>query len=233
MPLGLYGALLVSGLLGSLGHCVGMCGSLVMLTAMRSGTGRPRALPAQAAYHLARIGSYALLGMLVGAVGSLAGLGGSLSDLAGLVSVTLGLGMVLFAFGFLGWLPPTPATGAGVWLTRSMGRALRLGGMRGMVLLGALNGLLPCGLVYSALLASASLGGELSAAAGMIVFGLATTPALLIVGAGAGALGGAVRQGLARLAGILMIGVGVQQVLRGLAALSLAPHVQLGGAMLW
>ena len=233
MDSALYGALLLSGLLGSLGHCVGMCGSLVMMAAVRTRAGNATVLPGQLAYHLARVGIYALLGALVGGVGSLLGLGGSLNDFAGGVSVLLGIGVVLLALFYLGWLPLGLAAGAGAWLNRGMSWALRLGGMGGAALLGALNGLLPCGLVYSALLVAASLGGPFPAALGMIVFGIATVPALVMVGIGAGALGTPVRQGMARLAGFLMMGAGLQLSLRGLAALSLVSHLQLGGVMLW
>jgi sulfite exporter TauE/SafE len=161
------------------------------------------------------------------------GLGGRLNGLAGGIGLLLGLGVVVSALLYLGWLPLGLGTSAGAWLTRLMSRALRLGGVGGNVLLGALNGLLPCGLVYGALLAVASLGGPLPAATGMIVFGVATMPALAVVGLGAGSLGAPVRQNMARLAGLLMIGLGFQQSLRGLAALGLATHLHWGDVMLW
>jgi hypothetical protein len=99
--------------------------------------------------------------------------------------------------------------------------------------LGALNGLLPCGLVYSALLVAASTGGLLMGAAGMIAFGLGTLPALLVVGVGAGALSARVRQVFVRVAGLLIVLVGVQLMLRGLAGWGVVPHFHLGKVMLW
>jgi uncharacterized protein len=233
METSLYGALLISGLLGSLGHCVGMCGPLVMMAAVQSRAGRTGVLRGQLAYHLARVGVYALLGAMVGGAGTLLGLGEQLNRLAGGVSVLLGAGVVLLALTYLGWLPARLTAGGGTWLSQAMNRALLLGGLRGAALLGALNGLLPCGLIYSALLVAATLGGPLSAAVGMVLFGLATTPALVTMGVGAGALGIPIRQGMVRLAGALMVGAGLQLSLRGLAAMELVPHLQLGGGMLW
>jgi sulfite exporter TauE/SafE len=99
--------------------------------------------------------------------------------------------------------------------------------------LGALNGLLPCGLVYSALLVAASTGSLLMGAAGMAVFGLGTLPALLVMGIGAGALSARVRQAFVRVAGVLIVVVGVQLVLRGLAGWGVLPHLHLGRVMLW
>jgi uncharacterized protein len=233
MQTGLYGALLISGLLGSLGHCVGMCGPLVAMAAVQSRAAGSPALPGQLAYHLARVGVYVALGAVAGGVGSLLGMSGSLNDLAGGASILLGIGVILFGLSYLGWLPLGPEARVGGWVARGMRAALRRGGTAGAVLLGALNGLLPCGLVYSALLVAASLGGPVQGAIGMLLFGVATVPALLLVGAGAGSLGAPVRMGMVRMAGLLVMGAGAQLSLRGLAALDLVSHLQVGGVMLW
>ncbi len=111
--------------------------------------------------------------------------------------------------------------------------ALERHGPWGIVLLGALNGLLPCGLVYSALLMTATAGGPGPGAVGMALFGVGTLPALLVVGLGAGALGVRLRQTLVRVAGAFIVVVGLQLVLRGLATFGVVPHVQWGGFVLW
>jgi uncharacterized protein len=123
--------------------------------------------------------------------------------------------------------------GHGAWLEGAMSRALQQSGHGGVMLLGALNGLLPCGLVYSALLVTATTGGPLPGALGMVVFGLGTLPALLIVGMGAGALSPRVRQTLGRVAGVVIVLVGIQLILRGLAALGVVPPLRLGGLVFW
>src|SRR5674536_400531 len=109
-----------------------------------------------------------------------------------------------------------------------MSRAVRRGGAPGVMALGALNGLLPCGLVYSALLAVAAGGSPLGGAVAMIVFGAATIPVLITVGLGASRLGARPRAVLTRVAGALIVLVGAQLALRGAAELSLLPHLQLG-----
>jgi sulfite exporter TauE/SafE len=227
------GALFLSGFLGSLGHCLGMCGPLVTMFGVQVRGRRLAGLPYHLLYHAGRLGVYALFGALVGGLGSILGLGDSFGKVAGTVSLLLGLGVVLLGLGYLGWLPLGRIEGAGDWLSRAMGWALQQGGSLRVLALGALNGLLPCGLVYSALLVTASTGGLLVGAAGMIVFGLGTLPALLVMGVGAGALSARVRQVFVRIAGVLVVLVGVQLMLRGLAGWGAVPHFHLGKVMLW
>jgi sulfite exporter TauE/SafE len=231
--MGVYGALLLSGLLGSLGHCLGMCGPLVVMAGLQFRTRGLAAFPHHLLYHGARIGVYAFLGVVVGGIGSLLGMGSRLSHLAGITSLALGLGVILFGLSYLGWLPLSRMEGAGDWLSRAMSQALKQGGFFGVILLGALNGLLPCGLVYSALLVAASTGGPLPGAMGMLLFGAGTLPALFVVGLGAGILSVRIRQALTRVSGFLILVIGLQLVLRGMAALDVVPHLRLGGLMIW
>jgi sulfite exporter TauE/SafE len=227
------GALFLSGFLGSLGHCLGMCGPLVTMFGVQFRARRFAGVPYHLVYHAGRLGVYTLFGALVGGAGSALGLGSSLGKMAGTVSLLLGLGVVLLGLGYLGWLPLGRIEGAGDWLGRAMSWALQQGSSARVLALGGLNGLLPCGLVYSALLMAASTGGLLMGAAGMTVFGLGTLPALLVMGVGAGALSARVRQAFVRVAGVLIVIVGVQLVLRGLAGWGAVPHLHLGKVMLW
>jgi sulfite exporter TauE/SafE len=230
---GVFGALLLSGLVGSLGHCLGMCGPLVIMVGLQLKSSGRSGLAYHCLYHSARIAVYALLGVVVGIIGSLLGLAGRLSHVAGLASLLLGVGVILFGLGYLGWLPLGRMEGSGTWVSKAMGGAFKRGGTAGVALLGALNGLLPCGLVYSALLVTASTGGPLSGGLGMVFFGAGTLPPLLLVGMGATAVSVEARQRLTRIAGALIIVVGLQLVLRGTAALGLVPHLHLGRVVLW
>jgi sulfite exporter TauE/SafE len=230
---GTLGALFLSGVLGSLGHCLGMCGPLVTMLGIQLKARRPVGWPYHLVYHASRVGVYVILGTIAGGLGSALGLGDSFGKVTGIVSLLLGLGVVLLGLGYLGWLPLGRIEGAGAWLNQAMGWALQQGGSMGVLALGALNGLLPCGLVYSALLVVASTGSLLVGAAGMAVFGLGTLPTLLVAGVGAGALGTHVRQTFVRVAGALIVVVGLQLALRGLAAWGAVPHLHLGRLMFW
>jgi sulfite exporter TauE/SafE len=67
----------------------------------------------------------------------------------------------------------------------------------------------------------------------MLIFGSGTFPALFVVGVGGGALSVRVRQTMSRIAGGLIVLVGIQLALRGIAALDWISHLHLGKVMLW
>ena len=64
----------------------------------------------------------------------------------------------------------------------------------GRFLLGAVMGLLPCGLVYAVLLLVMTLPSPLHSALGMLCFGAGTIPALTALMLGGGALPGWLRK---------------------------------------
>jgi uncharacterized protein len=236
-------ALALTGLLGGLGHCTGMCGPLVALAAIKLGQNRvteegcrpPRRIvfATVAAYHAARVAVYAALGAVLGAVGSLLGLAGGLSTLGAVVSIVLGLAVLGVAAGYAGILPRVARRYGARWWTVATSRTLRRPGFATAFLLGALNGLLPCGLVYGALLVAAGTGAPGGGALAMAVFGVATLPALVIIQAGASLFAGRRRTWLMRVAALVMFLAGIQLCLRGLASLGVVPSVSLGGLMLW
>lgn len=167
----------LAGLLGS-GHCFGMCGGIAAgLGAMSRGRGVVPALQ----FNLARMASYALLGLIASSVLSgvtnLAPIGRWLRILTAVMILLIGL---RFLFNFRG-VEFIERGGAGLW-KRIMPLALKAGARQdalGRLLLGALWGLLPCGLVYTVLLTAASTAHSLSGTLTMLAFGVGTLPAML------------------------------------------------------
>lgn len=206
-------AALSLGFLGSL-HCVGMCGPLVL--AMPAGQGgAARRWTRRAVYHAGRSLTYGLLGAVMGGIGqavNFAGWQSGLSILAGLVVL------------FFAW-PRRPVSGdaaPGPWgravsrAKAAWGHLLSRPGWGALIGLGALNGLLPCGLTYAALAAAALTGTPASGFAFMLAFGLATMPALLAVSAVPALLRPSWRAPLRRLVPAASLAVAMLFVLRGL-----------------
>jgi len=169
------------GFIGGFGHCVGMCAPFVLLVSRRFAApdaGRATALGAQLWYTGGRVLTYAVLGALAGFVGGVVELAGSLLGLQRTASVVAGAVLVLEALLGLAGAGPLADTGGGrlfARVSRALGRRVP-GHPLG---LGLLLGLLPCGLLYSALVAAAARGGPAGGALALLAFGLGTAPALL------------------------------------------------------
>jgi uncharacterized protein len=228
-----FAAGLLLGVAGSV-HCAAMCGPLVAVTdgAMsreRRPCRRNSRWRARAVYHGGRMGVYVLLGAAAGASGAAIegrGFGRGLAVAAGLaliVQACVAAGAARgVAYGGLGTAASSRLAGA---VSRAAGWLRRHGLARPSVM-GALNGLLPCGLVYAALLAASGIGDVSAAMALMLGFGLGTLPALLgvgVVSALASARGG---PGLRRVAVPVALGVaGVVLIARGLGPANHHDHL--------
>lgn len=144
---------LILGLLGG-GHCLGMCGGLMgALTLAIPAEQRGRRLRLLLAYNLGRILSYACAGLLLG----LAGWAVARTPLAGALRVVAGLLLIAMGLYLAGWwsgLTRVEALGRGLWrhLEPFARRLLPVSSLPRALLLGAIWGWLPCGLVYSTLL---------------------------------------------------------------------------------
>ncbi|MBF8779183.1 sulfite exporter TauE/SafE family protein [Pseudomonas fulva] len=201
----LLGAALVLGLLGS-GHCLGMCGGLMgALTLAIAPEQRARRLRLLLAYNLGRVCSYALAGLLLGSLGWL--LSGPLAAAMRLVAALLLVAMGAYLAGWWSGLTHLERLGRGLWrqLQPLALRLLPVTGAPRALLLGALWGWLPCGLVYSTLLWSASQGSAWQGAALMLAFGVGTWPVLLLTGLAAKRLNDLLRQRQWRVAGGLLV----------------------------
>jgi uncharacterized protein len=160
------------GLLGSL-HCAAMCGPLMLALPVPPG-GPARFVTGRIVYQLGRIATYCLLGIV-------AGLAGKSLLLAGFqrwISIALGIAILS---GFLLSRKislATPVVRLVTQLKNVMGTQLQRRSFTSLAVLGLLNGLLPCGLVYVAMAGAVARGGLLAGAGYMAVFGLGTLPML-------------------------------------------------------
>ena len=171
---------LALGLLTGFGHCVGMCSPFVLFVSRRyvpAGAGRTAVMGAQLWYTAGRILTYGVLGAVAGALGGVVELAGGLIGFQRAASVVAGSVLVVWALVALSDLVPRLGSGGNLF-----GRVA--GALKGRVpghpfATGLFLGLLPCGLLYSALIAAAARGGAAPGAAALMLFGIGTTPALL------------------------------------------------------
>lgn len=196
----------VLGLLGG-GHCLGMCGGLMgALTMAIPVDQRSRRVQLLLAYNLGRILSYGCAGLLLGLGGwALANSPAAmvLRILAGLLLICMGL----YLGGWWSGLTRIEALGRGLWrhIQPLAKRLLPVTSLPRALLLGALWGWLPCGLVYSTLLWAASQGSALDSGLLMLAFGLGTLPVLIASGLAAQRLNQLLRQRSVRTAGAVLV----------------------------
>ena len=201
----------ILGLVGSL-HCAGMCGPLA-LALPGGGATKVRFLAGRLAYNLGRLFTYCLMGLVFG-------LAGKTLLLAGLqrwVSITLGLTLLagLFASRRLSlWQPVTSAVEQ---IKSHMVSLVRLRSLVSSALLGMLNGLLPCGLVYVACAGATATGGILAGAQYMAAFGAGTVPMMLAIGLSGSLVPITLRLRLRRAIPVSVFLLGTLLILRGMS----------------
>jgi len=211
---------LTTGLLGSFGHCLGMCGPIVASYTLSSSSGsRPlfdRLIP-HFLYHGGRITMYAFIGAFMGLSGSFVNVAGSIAGLQNAVAVVAGIVMVLMGLSIAG------IAGRTAWLERHNSVVLRYAkqvmSARSLLRyfpLGLILGLLPCGLSYTIFIAAAGTGGLLPGMVTALLFGIGTLPALLLFGAALGYFSASLRSRIYRAGGALVIIMGLYFIERGI-----------------
>jgi sulfite exporter TauE/SafE len=232
LPLGgdlvlLFGA----SLLGS-AHCVGMCGPYV---AMCTAQFIPRgATPAarfflRLLFNLGRIGTYTVIGLIVGAFGQIVLALAAHLGLTGVVAIVAGVAAVSFGMSLVGLIrdPARIVAYAGIdrLLRAGRTRLTEVSPMVAPLLLGTLQGWLPCALVYAAASRAAVAGGAGMGALTMLIFGLGTVPAVFALTLVPRTILQRVKA--QRIAGVLLIVLGLILIARGLASFGLIPSTEL------
>jgi sulfite exporter TauE/SafE len=177
-------------------HCIGMCGGIAMLLGLPSGTqGRGRFLLGHLPLHAGRAVSYMALGGLAGALGA-ATIGAVALDGAHLL-MRWAAAMTLAWVGLstMGLMPSPAVIGHAVLPRLALPRGSHaMPALAGRFVAGMSWGLMPCGMVYGALLFAAFAGSALGGVAVMAGFALGTMPALFLVHGGSSALSALARR---------------------------------------
>ena len=196
-------------------HCVGMCGPIVLSLPMSQGTNKNR-VNALLMYNLGRIVTYSILGFIFGLLGKGFVLAGYQQKLSIVIGVLLLLSVLIPA-----------QLSAKLKLTRyfsqlliklkmALGKLLHQPTSGSLYLIGALNGLLPCGLVYLGIAAAIAAGTPLKGAFFMASMGLGTVPALLTISLLGSKINAPVRNKINQLVPVFIGVMAILLILRGL-----------------
>lgn len=169
----LYGSAFILGLISSL-HCVGMCGPIALMLPYSN---KAQILKETLTYNIGRVAMYSLQGLLFGFLSrglAVIGFQQSLSVLFGLILIVF----AIFSFNVENKI-------ANFFIFKYLNKKVHeafskiLKNKNGFFLLGALNGVLPCGIVYWAIAASMLTFDAAGGALYMLIFGAGTMPLMV------------------------------------------------------
>lgn len=217
------------GLFGSV-HCVVMCGPLIFATDKAGGFSLA-IISRRLQYQLGRILMYGMLGLLLGTIGSLA----SMQDWQQLFSIFIGTVLIcsgiIFLLGKRNGLFSKMQNKVFQPLVVQLSKWLYRPG--GAFVAGLLNGVLPCGMVYVALISAMNADSVWNGFLFMVIFGLGTLPFLFIFSFAVTLPKNIFKRGFAKVIPFLYLLMGIWFVLRG-AGLDipyLSPLLHIEGAL--
>ena len=200
--------------LGSFGHCVGMCGGIVIAyssTKVKNTWTKQLQATVHLLYSFGRITTYMILGALFGLVGGVVTFDNLTS---GIFLISTGVIMVLIGLSLMGKIKFLTVIEHGCSKSplyqKTFKSLIGSDSLMSFYLLGMLNGLLPCGFVYVFAITAASTGSAFWGAFVMFIFGLSTVPALFSLGFFVGLFKQTnLRDVFIKLASFLIIGFGL------------------------
>ncbi|AMQ00048.1 Integral membrane protein [Pedobacter cryoconitis] len=197
------------GLMGSV-HCLGMCGPLAFaVPTLKKGWGF--LVLDKLSYQGGRIISYCILGAIIGLIGRqiwLAGAQQYISILSGILILIVAASRLFnFSAGRMNAKLLQP-------FNQLFGYALKH--KANHLIIGIVNGFLPCGLVYLALTGALNTGAVNTAIEYMFWYGMGTVPLMFIAGISAGFTSAIFRRKLNQMIPYLMVMLGIWFILRGM-----------------
>jgi len=177
-----YWMLFVIGLLTSV-HCVAMCGGINLsqcIPKSRTGDSVKGALLPSFLYNFGRVISYTVVGGIVGALGSVLTLTG---EFRGIIQLIAGVFMVIMALNLLGIFPELSRFMPRIPIVFARKIDEKKSESKSPLVVGLLNGLMPCGPLQAMQIYALSTGSAFSGALSMLLFSLGTVPLMFGLGA--------------------------------------------------
>ena len=202
------------GLLGSL-HCLGMCGPIAFMLPLDQ-ENKLKKLLQLFLYHLGRIVSYSLMGLVFGTVGKglyLFGIQQKLSIAIGAIMILLVLIPAKYLNQFKLSQPLYKLIGT---VKTALGKELKKRTPDTFLTIGFLNGFLPCGLVYMALLGAVAMANAWQGALYMALFGLGTIPLMSAAVYFSAFFKGSFKAKIRKLVPLFVVLIGMLFIFRGL-----------------
>lgn len=205
---------LVFGLLGSF-HCVGMCGPIAFVLPVDR-TNNFKKVTQITLYHIGRLLTYSIIGLVFGIIGKGFYLFGFQQQLSIVIGITM-IVVVLIPYNtFNKYNFSKPIYKIISKVKSSLGAALKRKSPDTFLTIGFLNGFLPCGLVYMAVFGAIASGNALEGSLYMAIFGLGTIPLMTTAIYFSNFLKGTLRQKIQKAIPVFVVLIGALFILRGL-----------------
>ena len=202
------------GMLGSF-HCVGMCGPLALSLPLSSDSFAAK-FTGTLMYNAGRIVTYSVFGLLFGLIGQTA----ALFNFQQWLSISVGALILLFIIipkkYKIQYSASTYATGFFTKVRMKLGLLFKQKSHSSLFVIGLLNGLLPCGLVYMAVAGAIAAGNVGSSILFMAAFGLGTLPVMWSIAFLGNYLGVSIRQKIRKAYPYMMALMACLLILRGM-----------------
>ncbi len=204
------GFALLMGLVASLSSCLALVGSLVM--GFGSLYGKDKILKPNLLFHGGRIGTFLIMGLILGAIGGSISLTGTF---VGVFQIVISVGMVIAGLSILGarsllvLLPGGNTSLLGTGFQKKLKTWRESTNAYIPIVLGAITFILPCGFTQSMQLFALSSSSPLLGGLSLAAFAIGTSPVLFMVGLGSSWSANRNSQVLKRATGLLMLGFAV------------------------
>ena len=222
----LYPVFLATGFAVGFGHCIGMCGPIVVSLSLNLKD--KNFLIPHLLYNSGRVVTYGILGGVMGATGSFTLVAAHIAEIQKGAMIFAGVLIIIMGLAMSGWISFGKVFGnsynPGGFVSKGFRRLSQIKSPAAYFPIGLLLGLLPCGPVYTALLAAAGAGmkaagtldGIIKGMGVMICFGLGTVPALFFVAKLADMGWLKKREIIYRIGAVLMMAVGIYFIIKGI-----------------
>lgn len=205
---------LIFGLLGSF-HCVGMCGPIAFMLPVVQTNAYIKVIQISI-YHVGRLLSYSIIGLVFGLIGKGLYLFGFQQQLSIIIGVAMIIIILIPYKTFNKYNFSKPAYKIISKIKSGLGTAFKKKTLNTFLTIGFLNGFLPCGLVYMAVFGAIASGNALEGSAYMTLFGIGTIPLMTSAIYFSNFIKGVMRQKIQKAIPVFVVLIGLLFILRGL-----------------
>ncbi len=207
-------AAITMGIVGSF-HCIGMCGPIAFALPLNNDSSLAKFF-GSLLYNIGRITTYSSIGFLFGLAGKGLSIVGFQQGLSVLLGASILIIMLLAKWRTVKLNVPAIFLTFGAGVRNAVGKLFLKKNFAALYLIGLLNGLLPCGLIYMAVAGAVATADPVKSALFMAAFGAGTLPVMWAVSFFGNFINMEARKTIRNLYPYIMVLMACMLILRGM-----------------